>query len=472
MEWNILTYPILLLGAALGALVNWFVDRYCWTPRFRSPWRVWPKEFFELLDHDESGGKKRKKNDRPTSLSFDRRWADYLPIVGWISWARIGARMEKLPENRRLPGLENRRFWIRPFLVELLSALGIVLLFNWEVLHQMLRPEGIALEPFGTVLLRFGVHVALLVFLLAATLIDLDDMIIPDILTVPGTILGLVLVTVFPQTSLPVTQIRPSNILLESTAEITIEAYESMKFVAMNTVPLNVCSPNPAGNLWRPDDGGMHWIILSALWLFWCFAMLNRVWYARLPFRKAAAIFCRYLRRSPSTKYLVAAALIVPLGLGIWIGVDSGWPGSPHHRGLLSALVGMAVGMAMIWGVRLVGSAVLGREAMGFGDVTLMGMIGAFVGWQSCILIFFLAPFAGLVMGILNVATGRGRELPYGPFLCLATLVLIVAWGRIWTETSTIFELGWIVLVVMLVCLALLGILLGLWRWIKTRIFT
>ena len=68
---------------------------------------------------------------------------------------------------------------------------------------------------------------------------------------------------------------------------------------------------------------------------------------------------------------------------------------------------------------------------MGFGDVTLMAMIGAFLGWQPCLIIFFLAPFAGLVIGVLRLILFRDREIPYGPFLCLATLVVIVAWARI-----------------------------------------
>ena len=40
---------------------------------------------------------------------------------------------------------------------------------------------------------------------------------------------------------------------------------------------------------------------------------------------------------------------------------------------------------------------------MGVGDVTLMGMIGAFLGWQPCLMIFFLAPFFGLLVGVLTI---------------------------------------------------------------------
>ena len=42
-----------------------------------------------------------------------------------------------------------------------------------------------------------------------------------------------------------------------------------------------------------------------------------------------------------------------------------------------------------MWAVRIIGTLTLRQEAMGFGDVTLMAMIGAFTGWQSTLLIFF-----------------------------------------------------------------------------------
>ena len=102
---------------------------------------------------------------------------------------------------------------------------------------------------------------------------------------------------------------------------------------------------------------------------------------------------------------------------------------------------------------------------MGFGDVTLMAMIGAFVGWQPSLIIFFLAPIAGLVIALTQwVMTGR-KDIAYGPFLCLATLVLLLGWGPIWNRWGwPAFQLGWLVVALLFVCLLLMGAMLAAWR--------
>ena len=118
----------------------------------------------------------------------------------------------------------------------------------------------------------------------------------------------------------------------------------------------------------------------------------------------------------------------------------------------------------LVWLVRIIGTAALHREAMGFGDVTLMAMIGAFLGWQPCMVVFFLAPLAGLIVGLLRLVLCRDREIPYGPFLCLATMFLIVRWQGIWDYTQGIFMLGWFVPLLLLACLMLMALMLSLWR--------
>ncbi len=437
---------LFLLGAVLGAFVNWFVDRFCWTPRFRSPWRPLPPLA-------AAPSKKKQKVAEPfRKISFD-----FVPILGWISLSRLGKLLETLPETERPPGLEDKNFWLRPFFLELFAAFGVCWLFWWEVDQQALLAVGLNPEPWLNVFLRFGAHILLFTLLLAGSLIDFDDMIIPDMLTVPGTILGLLFAAVLPQTLLPATEL---NFQPAGRNQIQVVA-------APTAVPLNVWSPNPDG---PPQQTIGKAVLAIGLWWFWCFAMLDRIWYSRLPFRKAAAIFCRKLKRSPRTPWWIVAAIIgafvlAPLNLlPTCLGKDG-------NSGLMSALIGMATGMSLIWGGRLIAGFVLDREAMGFGDVTLMGMIGAFVGWQNTILIFFLAPCIGLGFGVVHYLAGRGKELPYGPFLCLATALIVIAWKAVWDFASPIFELGpGIIAAAMGVCLILLGVMLRTWLWIKYQL--
>jgi len=64
-------------------------------------------------------------------------------------------------------------------------------------------------------------------------------------------------------------------------------------------------------------------------------------------------------------------------------------------------------------------------ESMGGGDVKLLAMIGAFLGWKAALLTFFIAPFLGIVVGLANVITKKDHTIPYGPFLSLAAVVTI-----------------------------------------------
>jgi len=62
-------------------------------------------------------------------------------------------------------------------------------------------------------------------------------------------------------------------------------------------------------------------------------------------------------------------------------------------------------------------------ESMGGGDVKLLAMIGAFTGWPLAVLTFFLAPFLGILIGIVNLIAKKDHTIPYGPFLSIAALV-------------------------------------------------
>tara|TARA_B100000686_G_scaffold191971_1_gene198599 strand:+ start:222 stop:758 length:537 start_codon:yes stop_codon:yes gene_type:complete len=164
----------------------------------------------------------------------------------------------------------------------------------------------------------------------------------------------------------------------------------------------------------------------------------------------------------------------IPLGLlfgGLasillaWLVLEQGWPT------LFSALVGLAFGGGLVWSVRIIAGVVLGKEAMGFGDVTLMSMIGAFLGWQTGLLTFFLAPGAAALISIGQWFLTRNREIAFGPYLCLSASILLVGWRWVWATTGMYFELGWYIPLLILLSLVLMSLFLGGWRLIENFLF-
>ena len=134
--------------------------------------------------------------------------------------------------------------------------------------------------------------------------------------------------------------------------------------------------------------------------------------------------------------------------------------------------MGLAFGGGLIWAVRIVGGISLQKEAMGFGDVTLMAMIGVYVGWQASLLIFFLAPFVAVAVSLAQWIITRRRDIPYGPYLCIATTLLVLWWSPIWEERAKpIFSLGWLIPALLLFCLVMLAGLLRLWRLLEDALF-
>ena len=183
----------------------------------------------------------------------------------------------------------------------------------------------------------------------------------------------------------------------------------------------------------------------------------------RPPRRTKARLECRSRQPFLVTRLVGCAAVVGSILIGV------GWfIGGPGWQGLLSSLLGMAFGGAVIWGVRLVGGYAMKQEAMGFGDVTLMAMIGAFLGWQSSLIVFFLAPFAALLIGLIQLICVRRTDIAFGPYLALAAVVLVVFWPWVWEiRARNFFELGWVVPMLVTVCLALMGILLMILQWFK-----
>ena len=94
-----------------------------------------------------------------------------------------------------------------------------------------------------------------------------------------------------------------------------------------------------------------------------------------------------------------------------------------------NSLYGALAGGISIYAVGVLGTALFKKEAMGFGDVKFLAMIGSFLGWQNILLVFFIAPFFGAFVGIILKFKYKVETIPYGPYLSLAAIVVIL-WGE------------------------------------------
>jgi len=94
---------------------------------------------------------------------------------------------------------------------------------------------------------------------------------------------------------------------------------------------------------------------------------------------------------------------------------------------ILHSLLGLVFGFGLLWLVRWLGSKAFKREAMGLGDVFLMGAIGAIFGPVAILVTLILSSVFGSVVGLAMIALAKTRlgkfaEIPYGPYICLGCL--------------------------------------------------
>jgi leader peptidase (prepilin peptidase)/N-methyltransferase len=92
-------------------------------------------------------------------------------------------------------------------------------------------------------------------------------------------------------------------------------------------------------------------------------------------------------------------------------------------QGLGQALLGAAVGFGLLWLVGAVGGWLLKQDAMGGGDIKMMAMVGAFLGWQGVLLTIFLGALLGSLIFVPLALLGRKRLVPFGIFLALGAAV-------------------------------------------------
>ena len=97
-------------------------------------------------------------------------------------------------------------------------------------------------------------------------------------------------------------------------------------------------------------------------------------------------------------------------------------------RGLLGALLGGMVGGFTVWMTRILGTLGFGKVGMGRGDADLMFCVGAVLGAGPVVIAFFMAPFFGILIALYMLFFSKQREMPYGPYLSLASGFVMIAY--------------------------------------------
>ncbi|MCA9194682.1 MAG: prepilin peptidase [Planctomycetales bacterium] len=360
----------------------------------------------------------------PPAKHPSRVMKDHLPILGWYFLARESS-------------VHGKFFWLRPLLIELCFPLFMTWYYSFYIQGGSL-PAGAVVKLIEPQLhAQFAGQFALFCLMAVATFIDFDEYTIPDYITIPGTALGIVGAAWSP-CWFPWFVPGPGFMPIE----------------------LDLALPNPP-NIWMFKTPGL------ALGLFilaiWGFALLDRRWINRRGFKKAVQYLCVRMFRGPM--WMVVSAVTSSMMLFVLYQ----WAfGGQRWIYLLSALVGLAFAGGVTWAVRIAGTLGLGMEALGFGDVTLMAMIGTFVGWQPSLVVFFLAPLVAIVFVLVRWIITRNNATPYGPYLCMAAAILLLGWHPIWTvRCADAFAIADIILLIVAVCVVLMGVMLWIWRLIK-----
>jgi leader peptidase (prepilin peptidase)/N-methyltransferase len=292
-------------------------------------------------------------------------------VVALLFGSVLGLWLERWIARERqtleLPPTTPRIRRLRPILIASGLTALVVGLHQAEVVFRCLDTPEVQPPDFARQL-RALYHGLLATFLLAATVIDLDCYLIPDIITVPGMLCGLL------------------------------------------------------GAIFLPD------LQIAHVWVDWSVAV------PQLSGPFIPAWYSRY----------------------------------PLAHGLAWSTAGLLAGAGLTFLVKALSRRVLGQEAMGFGDVTLMAMIGSFLGWQAVVLTYALAPLTGLAVALLGKLTVNRPYLPYGPCLSAAALLVLVGWRWLWAETRLMFSDFVGLAVLGGIGLAALLLLLGLLRLYRT----
>ncbi len=297
----------------------------------------------------------------------------------------------------------------RYFIVELLTALLFVFVYVVYFMTSIRRGVGGFIE--GGFLL-YLVHIVMLSAFLASSAIDLELQVIPITVCWIVTAAGFIASAAGPFFYDPVI-IRSYDIFPTASAKVAIIAAGGLAGLVISMLLLltgrikgsyngeNSDTENPdvenSQTEQAPDKNYNHRL-----------EMLKEVVFL-LPILVGAFVSFKLYKNVPQFK-------------NWWIDFSQ----LPVIAGVCGSLWGYFIGCGIVWATRIFGTFAFGREAMGLGDVHLMGAAGAVLGPWPVVVAFFVAPFFGLSWALISMFFKKIRQIPYGPFLSIALFVVMM----------------------------------------------
>jgi leader peptidase (prepilin peptidase)/N-methyltransferase len=161
-------------------------------------------------------------------------------------------------------------------------------------------------------------------------------------------------------------------------------------------------------------------VFLLHLWVFgWSLLMAVRVAFATALVALFAIDLEHHLLPDKITLPGIVVGLIVSLVL---------------PPGIVDSILGTLLGGGVLWAIGEAYYRYSGQQGMGGGDVKMLAMVGAFLGWKLVLVTLVLSSVAGSLIGVLVIASKRGdmkHALPYGTFLAAGALASSIVGDRI-----------------------------------------
>lgn len=141
----------------------------------------------------------------------------------------------------------------------------------------------------------------------------------------------------------------------------------------------------------------------------------------------AAAAYCLFFSAMIVVTGTDLSHTIIPDSVtlpGILVGVVLA--GTILPVGVMNSVFGILVGGGLLWGLAVLSPYLFGKEGMGGGDIKLLGMVGAFLGWRPALLTIMIGALIGSVVGVSLIGfkvLRRDEYIPFGPFLALGAIL-------------------------------------------------